>query len=759
VNACKSLLWSTWLFAAWATASGEDLLPPPTQVLAFHGTGQLDAMHALVAIAAGEVDAIAGLPRELFHADEAVIDQSDPDLARRWSQCIPLALARCPPSARGPIIAVLERDCVAQLREHPEQPWQALDFLPAPSAQARLGALSAQAFDFGRFTQSLCAAALLGPLAGAPAALQERDRVAQDLCGDASTVAAGLALTAPGEPQSASPLGSRPVGGLTVVWQTQPGWLLACTPDARVLWQLRLDLSADVLPGAGAALVHDAGGLRVVYEDGSVQALSPPPGDTRLLAVGGGACWFATGRRAWRLGFHETTPHALALNDEPLGAPLVRGARSLWLLPQELQLYDGATLIARMHHHLAVGPGWRLTGHDAPEATIPLLLAPDGGCWTVPSLEAQISGADLVAHAQLLVAAGRPQDALALLTPAALGSDPGRAVAFAAHCALGPMHLAAVAASAEALAGSPADVATVRYVVYRTASAAPARAQALQRLLGWLREHPTLEMNWSVDELSLAPELWHHASNAQIMADALERAQLPSPEPVAVRTYPVQEGVVQQALVRSDEVVLDHSLGRVHRYGDGLLVLDHASGETVLSCHDPQSRALRWRTRWSSAAQAPSRSLALIDGFAVVAEGTDRLTVLDAESGRLAMTIDCAGIPAQPSRCRLASADCLVMSDPSDDELAVATVPPSRSFDAPAQQVEAVRVALAGRLRWAAPLPFMDRVLIQREDGTAVVYPGGDVVSVPRALAVGTTQPQLTPAGLLADGSLYRWNQ
>jgi len=739
-------------------AGGEDQVPAPSQVLAFHGTGQLDAMHALVAIAAGEVEAVAGLPRALFHADVAVVDQADPDLARRWSRCIPLALARCPAAARGPIIAVLERDCVAQLRASPEQPWLALDFLPAPSAQARLATLAAQAFDFGRFTRSLCATALLGPLPGAQA-LQERDQVAQQLCGDAPAVAAALALSAPGEPQPAAPASSRPVGGLTVVWQPQPGWLLACTPDGRILWQLRLDLSADVLPGAGAALVHDVGGLRVVYEDGSVQALSPPPGDTRLLAVGGGACWFATGRRAWRLAFHETTPHALELNEEPLCAPLVRGARSLWLLPQELQLYDGATLIARMRHHLAVGPGWRLAGHDAQDATIPLLLAPDGGCWTVPSLAAQISGADLVAHAQLLVAAGRPQEALSLLTPAALGTEPGRAVAFAATCALGPAHLAQVAASAEALAGSPADIATVRYVVYRTASDAGARALALQRLLRCLRDHPDLEMNWSVDELNLEPGLWHHASSAQVLADALERSQLPPPQPGPLRTEPLLAGIPQQEPGRSDEVVLDQSLGRVHRYGDGLLVLDHASGETMLSCHDPQSRALRWRTRWSSAAQAPSRSLALVDGFAVVAEGTDRLTVLDAESGRLALTIDCAGIPAQPSRCRLASADCLVMSGPSDDELAVATVPRSSGFDAPTQQVEALRVALAARLRWAAPLPFMDRVLVQRDDGAALLYPGGDVVSVPRALASVTTQPQLTPAGLLADGSLYRWNQ
>jgi len=753
------MLWSSWLLAACALACGEDQVPSPTQVLAFHGNGSLDAMHALVAIAAGEVEAVAGLPRDLFHADEAVVDQTDPDLARRWSQCIPLALARCPAQARAAIIAVLDRDCRAQLHAHPDQPWLALDFLPAPSAQAQLGALAAQAFDFGRFTQCLCAAALCAADTGAAPALQERDRVARELCGDAPTVAAALALAAPGEPQASAPLDSRPVGGLSVVWQSQPGWLLACTPDGRILWQLRLDLSADVLPGAGAALVHDVSGLRVVYEDGAVQALSPPPGDTRLLAVGGGACWFATGQRAWRLAFHATTPLALELNAEPLGAPLVRGTRSLWLLPQELQLYDGSSLVARMRHHLAVGPGWRLAGHDARDATIPLLLAPDGGCWTVPSLAAQLSGADVVAHAQLLVAAGRPQEALELLTPAALGTDPGRAVAFAAQCALGPAHLLEVAASAESLAGGPADIATVRYVVYRLSSNSGARALALQRLLSCLRDHPALEVNWSVNELNVPPGLWHHASSAQVMADALERAQLPTVAPALLPTEPLLTGIPQQEPVRSDEVVLDQSLGRVHRYGDGLLVLDHVSGETTLSCHDPQSRALRWRTRWSSAAQAPSRSLALVDGFAVVAEGTDRLTVLDAASGRLALTIDCAGLPAQPSRCRLASADCLVMSGPSDDELAVAVVPRSTGFDAPAQQVEAVRVAVTARLRWTAPLPVWDRVLVQREDGQAVVYPGGAQVRLPPALATGTTQPQLTPSGLIADGSLYRWNQ
>jgi len=759
VKARKHLVWSAWLLCACCAAPAEDQLAAPAQVLAFHGADQLEAVHALVAIAAGEVATVAGLPRGLFHANQAVVDRTEPDLARRWSQCIPLALARCPAGARQAMIAVLERDCADELRAHPDQPWQALDFLPAPSAQARLGLLAAQAFDFGRFTQSLCASGLLGAAGGASPQLQARARIALQLCGDAPSTDPALALPAPGEPQSSPPLGSLAVGGLTVVWQSQPGWLLACTPDGRIIWQFRLDMNAEVLPGAGAALVHDATGLRAIYEDGSVQALSPPPGDTRLLAVSGGACWFATGGRAWRLAFHDTTPHALTLGDEPLGAPVVRGTRSLWLLPQELRLYDGATLIARMRHHLAVGPGWRLAGHDAPGATIPLLVAPDGGCWTVPSLAAQLAGADLLAHAQLLVAAFRPEDALAALTPAALASEAGRAVAFAAHCALGAAHLAAVADTAEALATDPAQLATVRYVVYRLAADAGARALALQRLLSCLRDHPAITMNWSVDELALEPALWHHVSSAQVLAEALERAQLPAAAPLTVRANPLQDGVAQQASARFDEVELDQSLGRVHRYGDGLLVLDHASGETVLTCHDPQNHALLWRTRWSSAAQAPSRSLALVDGFAVVAEGTDRLTVLDAESGRLALTIDCSGIPAQPSRCRLASADCLLMSGPFDDEVALATVPRRSGFDAPAQQVEALRVALPAKLRWAAPLPFLDRVLIQREDGQAVLYPGGDAVSVPQALAASTAQPQLTPSGLLAEGSLYRWNQ
>jgi hypothetical protein len=742
-------------------ALGEE--SPAPQVLAFHGGLQPAVIHALVAITAGEVEMVKQLPLSLFHAGYAVVDPTTGDLSRRWSQCIPLALARTPAEFRPAILAILDQDCRQDLLQHPERPWLAIDYLPCASAQAALAHLADAAFDRGDFPGSLSADTLAGlqdPLRSA------RDLVARGLGGDDAVVDAALELTAPGEPVASAPSAGPARSGESVVWKSQPGWLLACTPQDQVLWQFRLDLGAEVLTGAGAALVHDGLGLREISETGAVTALTPPPGNTRLLAVSGGASWYATGSRVWRLPLGTDRARSLDLGQEPLCAPLVRGARSLWLLPQELVLCDGSAVIARMRHHLGVSAAWRLASRRAGAEDTVLVVSPDGGAWSIPPLGAQLAGADTIGRARLLVQASRPAEALSLLGSSLLAQDAqARAVALRAHLALGPAHVAAEHDAIIALASSDEEVASILYARFLLSPPADA-ANASALLLSQLRQHPQNLVSWSLDELGVDPERWRHASSAGILADAIERWQVrhaatAPPDP----HHPLLPGEPQSAAVVADEVVLDPRLGRAHRCGDGVVALEHISGETLLTCLDAQSHRLRWRTRWSTDPLVPSRSLSICDGYCLVAEGTSRLVALDGRSGEIRMVVDCAGIPAQNSHVRIISDHCLMMTSPLNDELLIARAVPATAFAAPSLQLDGTRLLLPRPARWLAPLPELDQGLVLFDDGSAARYPvdGGDPAGaptvLPAALAATAEAPGLSSQGLLSGGVLYRWNQ
>jgi hypothetical protein len=762
------------LMACTAACAAADADGP--RPMAFRGETAAAAVHALVVIADGDAEAVADLPRALFHADVAIPDAGDSDLARRWSLLIPRALARAG-AHRDAVVAALDTACRADLAaaDPTERAALAEDWLPAPSAAAVLTEEAARAFDHGRLADSLMASTLLGP-GDEPRA--RRDAIATLLSGSGPEVDPALALAAPGLPAPAQV--SAPVAttrGLGVAWSVRPGWLLACDGHGRVLWQFRVDLGAEVACGAGAALVRDADGLSVLDEGGLRSTLAPPPGSTRCLAVAGGAAWFATGARAWRLPLSGGEPAALELGEEPLCAPLVRGERSLWLGRREVQLFERGVRVGRIHHFLDVRPGWRL-GNDPSHPERPLLISSEGGSWAIEPLASQLAAADAVGRARLLVDAQRCDEALlALKGMPGAESDDGRSIAYSAHVGLGPLHVASHADEVAALAPTPAQAVFVHYCAYAVTlglanehfdSITPPvdpRAES-QRLVPILRAHPDAVLSWSPEDIAVDHDEWRHASDCATLADALERSLSGASRPRVAEGTPAR--IVD--LLPSpphldpdvDETVTDPQLGGAHRYRGALLQLDHASGATSLTSRDAATHRLRWRTRWDSDPGLPTRALSLTGGWAIVAEGPSRLVVLDAGSGERRLIANSAAVTASATRARMLLAPGmagplrLAVLGPLDDELALVEAPSDPRFAPPTATGIATRVALPARARWMVAAPPFASAILLLEDGRALLYPGAIEIALPDALRA-SDPPSVTGEGLLKDGKLYRW--
>ncbi len=743
-----------------------------TQPLPVHGFAAADAVHALVSIAAGDAEAVAALDPQLWHRGAAIPDHDNPDLALRWTRRIGEALARCAPERRAAVLAAIERAAQADLAAHPDDPARARDFLPAPSAVAALRDDSARAFDHGDFTASLSSGRLLGA-----AALGEQGAArlaeAQLLSGLDERIDAALELAPPGEPL-AEPLVLPPPGvantrGLSVIWAVRPGWILAQVGGG-VAWQYRVDLDAEVVTGPGAALVRDRAGTRLIREDGSVSTLTPPPAGTRLLGVGGGAAWFASGTRGWRMPIHDGVAEALALGAEPPCAPLVRGDASLWLLPDRLALFRRGALVASVRHHLAVGPAWRLAvmAHGAPA-----VAAPDGGTWRIEPLADQLARAEPIERARLLLASAHPADALALLgATASLDLPAARAVAFAAHVALGPAHLAQHADEAAALAPDDAARDLVRYAAWRLGDpqAALEDAKPARDLKAALAADPAAHVSWAIADSGEDEERCAHVTTAAVLLAALESARGGGARPQALPQEPLlhdRDADAHPPLARAADVELqDAQYGHVHAWGGSLIVLSHARGETILTSLDRERRTLQWRTRWVSDEDAPSRALALRDGCAVVAEGTSRLIVIRLATGSVLMRVESASDPLDPSRARIAGAT-MVIPAPLDDALLVARASARDPFDEVGREGRDVpmrRVALARRLRWLAVMPPFAAVLADLDGDQALGFsgdsarPDGLALTLPAGIARAPQEPATTQDGLAGTDGTYGWS-
>lgn len=681
---------------------------------------------ALMALSAGDPGAIEALPAHLFLAPAATPDPADPALLRRWTLDLPEALARLPPATRATALEALDRrfHALGATADAETRARLALAFLPAPAARAALAAAADRAFDHGRLRRFLALAARLD-LTGDP-----RVAAARRLLGTGAEIDPELALGAPGRPVETAATPAATPAGATVAFVAAPGWLLACDPWGTVLWQYRLEHRATVVPGDGGALILDSAGLRLLDERGAATTLPPPPAGARLLAVAGGAAWFATGPTVYRLDLADRQVQALDLPSPPLAPPLVRGPSSLWLTAQELLLVADGVIRERFAHGLAAEPGWRL-GVDGDR---PLLVDATGRAFRLAPLADQLAEATPGGRMRLLLRASRPAEALALWRDSPhLAADPAaRALALRALLA-DPAAVAADPAAALALAADPQERATV------LAAAGGRDDPRLGAELTLLAErHPDVLIAPDAEARGADPDAWPWVIAGRAWsgrAGGLGAWRLPPARRAAVATVAVA-GAAPAPARRLPDASWEYR-GWRYRCEANLTT-------TEVTCREPDG-ALRWRRRWLAPdpLAAPGRSLAIRDGALAVVEGSARLTVLDAVSGERWAALRPAG-EILPQQIVLIGREHVADLGPLGLDTTLRLLQPDGATVMP----------LPAPARWM--VPWGDGVLVASTDGRAIAHPGGTAVQLPDELVRGPA-PAVTAEGLVRDGRCWAW--
>lgn len=716
-----------------ALATGEERATEP---LPLQGDAVAQVTGALMRLSAGDTAPLEALPIDCFLRPPARPTGDDPDLTRAWTADLPAALARLDPGARTRALTRLD----AVYRTHAaasgtgDRPRLAAALLPAPSAVAELTRAADLAFDHGRFADYLGMAALLAQADHAPIQDRRRADVATLLSGRGPQIDAGLRLAEPGLPQISAATAQADDTRLAVAWTAVPGWVLAADPWGRVRWQYRVDRRAIVTAGPGAALVSDSRGLRALLDDGSIHPLPPLPLGAQMLAVAGGAAWFATGPRAWRLDLADGGLLPIDLGDTPLAAPLVRGRQSLWLLAQELVLVEDGRPFHRLRHGLPAIAGWRL----AADRSQPLVLSPEGRAWRLEALAEQLPRLDAVARARLLLRAERPQDALT-----ALGDDAtpaGRNVALSAHVALGLPHVAAADTTLDQLAVTAQD--RVRLAAARLLAAGrDPFTQADATLTAEAVSGGDLLLTGDAADLARDPAEWAHACSLAAWRD---RGQPPSP------AIDLMQPCVDtaEATTLPDETQATAPDGGV-LYRTLRYRLFRELDQAVLTCHDAAG-TVRWRHRWRAPSflSAPSLGLDLHQGVAVVNEGGSHLRCLAGDTGRLLGVFATGRSEVTASQLVLVSAGRLAFLAPLGiaDHLVLLSRDGSEEF-----------IPLASPGRWL--LPVSDQVVVLGLDGVARILPGAKVCPLPPMLTTSPLPPAVQADGLVLDGRLWRWRR
>jgi hypothetical protein len=254
-------------------------------------------------------------------------------------------------------------------------PAQAWDLLPDPGAAAVLQAQARRAFDRGDFAT---ARTIWDRLAAVGTVVDQPLRLAAArLAGDGAQIDPAVALAEPG--------GVHPVDlPLFPAIPATRGWLLATDPWGRVRWQRSLaDLGRIMAQGEGWALVLGGDGWRAVDPDGAVLPLPPLPEGIGVLGLSGGSAWFwrDPGQRgrgaevpvnAWGMVLPTGPVVRVELPAPPLGPPLIRAERRLWLLRDRLRLEESGTILSDLPLPWCPGPGARLRAQG------PALLVVDG---------------------------------------------------------------------------------------------------------------------------------------------------------------------------------------------------------------------------------------------------------------------------------------------------------------------------------------------------------------------------------------------
>lgn len=705
--------------------------------------------HALIRLSRGDTSAVEALPIEAFLDPVARPDPQHAGLARRWTMALPAALARLDPAARTRALIRLDAryHTLAGNRSGVERARLASAFLPAPDAMKDLLRASDRAFDLGRFDDYLGMAWLLAA-SGRTEDDVRRQEVALQLSGLGPQVDASLHLASPGTPVPTAATGVVPRvvsrNHLVMRWLVVPGWVLACDPFAQVVWQYRVDRLAQVTTGPGAVMVRDSSGLRALADDGTVTVLPPLPSGATVLTIAGGAAWFATGDRAWRLVLASNTIQALDLAAPPLGAPIVRGPQSLWLTARELLLFDGERLLHRFQHRLPAASGWHL-GIDGDR---PLVLDGESRTWRLESFSDQfdrLSGAD---RAELLLQARRPAEALTLLGEPL--DERARKVALRAHLATAAGRVSLKKAAVLALCRSEQDSALVlltnlgageppdRGPLRRVLDALPATAPDAEALDHLAKKDPALLLSDVLSDLADDPTLWDHACSGSAWTRwRLNHLVIPTPgDGPLVRMEAEQVAVGNATTTR----LVDGTL----TVGDRLYRLDRGIDAISLTCH-AQSGALLWRHRWRPLTflSAPSQSLEVRADAVLVLEGGMRLNVFDPLLGVRRGTFVIEDLGSGTAHV-LTSSLAIVGPLGIDNVITLLT-----------EHGPGMRIPLDSPARWVVAIG--DHLLVKGRDGVARLYPGGRTIDLPADLKRSTTPPSVSRDGLHLATTMWRW--
>jgi hypothetical protein len=520
--------------------------------------------------------------------------------------------------------------------------------------------------------------------------------------------------------------------------------VLACDPFDEVVWQYRVDRLAQVTTGPGAVMVRDSNGLRALSEDGAVTILPPLPSGATVLTIAGGAAWFATGERAWRLVLADGPIQALALGSPPLGAPIVRGAQSLWLTAHELLLFDGDRLVHRFQHHLPAGTGWSL-GVDGER---PVVLGDDRRSWRLESLTDQLARLDGNPKVALLLQARRIDEALALLGEPA--DDEARRLAIRAHLMRGPAAVVPLRDRLLAWATTPQDRALValagmpemprdEWIEDRIVPGSQP-TEPYRLLDECAARDPAIRLTTHLTALGDDPATWDHVFTGA----AWTRWRTGRGTPIHHHNGSLVVEPSEAAPVGAVQPVRNGD--GTWSAGDQVVRLERSIDRMAVICHG-RDGILLWRHQWRPAdfLAAPSQTVDVREDDVLVIEGGQRLSAFARGHGRLRMR---------------SVGDDLGAGTPYVIGQRLAVIGPL-GVDATLTMIDAAQprtaIALSSPARWA--LPFGDQLLVVTHDGSARLYPGGEVLALPRELTQSRQAPLMTADGLVLGGRLWRWKR
>jgi hypothetical protein len=517
--------------------------------------------------------------------------------------------------------------------------------------------------------------------------------------------------------------------------------VLALDPFNQVIWQYRVARQAQITTGPGAVLVRDSNGLQAIDELGTVVELPPLPSGATVLAVAGGAAWFTTNERAWRLRLSDRSVQALALDALPLGAPLVRGTQSLWLTARDLLLFDGDRLMHRFQHQLPAETGW----HLAVDGDRPLIVNTEKQTWRLESFSEQLLRLDSTAKAELFMQARRYDEALIALGEP--NDEPARRVALRAHLAKGAHHVLHSDVNLDRLCVTAQDRALLLMARlgaagpsgrWFTATSAHPSAPALLSELDALTERtPDVWLTPNIEVLADDPSTWDYACTGAAWVKWRKQTLLPT-------TKDKKQLVAELPILASSTPISERRSDGSLTFADVILRLDRRVDAISVNCRNKDGTLL-WRQRWRPAnfMSAPSQTIDPRDGLVLVVEGTIRLSAFSLAHG---------GRHAQFTHEQLANGLPYVVGD----QLAIlGPLGINNTLTWITNSGQQTQTTLVDPVRWVAPLA--DALLVVSRNGVARLQPSGRTIPLPDELLRTHTPPTVTPEGLVHSERLWPW--